>query len=42
MKAVQQEQELRVITNAIELRHGVYAQEVHKNIFSGERKLKVT
>lgn len=42
MKAVQQEQELRVITNAIELPRSVYAQEVHKNIFSGERKLKVT
>lgn len=42
MQAVLQEQELHVITNAIELPRGVYAQEVHKNIFSGERKLKVT
>lgn len=42
MQAVQQEQELHVITNTIELPHAVYAQEVHKNIFSGERKLKVT
>ena len=34
--------QLHVITNTVELSHSVHAQEIHKDIFSGERKLKVT